>query len=86
MGCQLRVSTNRVQVCDGRAHDMEEKETYLGVRNINDNLKSTDSEASSPHTCHMLVLPGIRLEFYYCSRLVTVQCKSTRQVGKAKWQ
>ena len=36
-GYQLRVNTNRVQVCDGRAHDGDENETYWGVRN-NDNL------------------------------------------------
>ena len=28
MGYQLRVNTNRVQVCDGRADDDEENETY----------------------------------------------------------
>ena len=74
------MNTNRAQVCDGRAYCDEEKETYWGVRN-NDNLKSTDLEASVSHGCCILVLRGIRLGFYHRSRLVTVQCNN-RPAGR----
>ena len=78
MGYQLGVNPNRVQVCDGRADDDEEDETYWGVRN-NENPKSADLEAPVSHDCRKLVLRGIRLGFHHRSR--TLQCNTARQVG-----
>ena len=81
MGYQLRVNTNRVQVCDGRVDDDEENETYWGVRN-----KSTDLQASISHDCRILVLRGIRLGFYHAPDLSSSSATlPSGSIGRNRW-